>query len=324
VSRFAAQLQAESSWRPTASSGVADGLAQFTPGTATWISRAYPELGPPAPFSPRWALRALVIYDHHLFDRISGTATDCDRWGMVLVAYNGGLGWLERDRRLAASKGADPARWWGPGGTEPFSQRAKWAFTENRAYPKRILLQFELAYLEVGWGGEAVCNGKLFPQVLILGDSHAAGAIGQTLQAELLAAGLRTARQAIVGSGIARWTHEPLVAGPETYPLVLLGTNDFATPPGKLTASAVLLMQRFGQKGIWLGPPPMTRTDVVAHRSMLDQALQEATTAAGWVFVPLDGPERPGADGVHFTGPAARAIGKRAAAGVPLVVGEHR
>ncbi|MBM4321600.1 MAG: lytic transglycosylase domain-containing protein, partial [Deltaproteobacteria bacterium] len=82
VSRFAAQLQAESSWRPTASSGVADGLAQFTPGTAAWISRAYPELGPPAPFSPRWALRALVLYDRHLFEAITGTATDCDRWAM--------------------------------------------------------------------------------------------------------------------------------------------------------------------------------------------------------------------------------------------------
>ena len=101
MSRFAAQLQAESSWRPTASSGVADGLAQFTPGTAAWISRAYPELGPPAPFSPRWALRALVIYDQHLFDRITGTATDCDRWGMVLVAYNGGGGWPQRDRLSA-------------------------------------------------------------------------------------------------------------------------------------------------------------------------------------------------------------------------------
>jgi hypothetical protein len=322
VSRFAAQLQAESSWRPTASSGVADGLAQFTPGTAVWISRTYPELGPPAPFSPRWALRALVIYDQHLFDRITGTATDCDRWGMVLIAYNGGLGWLERDRLLAASKGADPARWWGE--TERFSRRAKWAFTENRVYPKRILLQFEPAYLDAGWGGQAVCDGQEFPQVLILGDSHAAGAIGQTLQAELLAAGLRTARQAVVGSAIRGWLGEQLAAGPDTFPVVLLGTNDFARPPGKVTADAVLLMQRFGRKGVWLGLPPMTRADVAGQLSVLDQTLRETTTRAGWVFVPLDGPERPGPDGVHFVGPPARAIGKRAARAVQVAAGEGK
>ncbi|MDY0063217.1 MAG: transglycosylase SLT domain-containing protein [Myxococcota bacterium] len=322
MSRFAAQLQAESSWRPTASSGVADGLAQFIPGTAAWISRAYPELGPPAPFSPRWALRALVIYDRHLFQAITDTATDCDRWAMVLVAYNGGPGWLVRDRRLAASRGADPARWWGS--TELHSWRAKWAFTANRAYPKRILLQLEPAYREAGWGGQAVCDGSLFPQVLILGDSHAAGEIGQTLQRVLLAAGLRTARQASVGSGIGRWVEEVLVASPDTFPVVLLGTNDFARPPDEIIASAVELMQRFARPGVWLGPPPMPRADVAAQLPKLNQALQEAAGQTGWTFVPLAGPERPGADGLHFSGTAARAIGERAARAVLPAVGGER
>jgi len=262
-----------------------------------------------------------VIYDHHLFDRITGTATDCDRWGMVLVAYNGGLGWLDRDRRLALSKGADAARWWGTGGTEPFSQRAKWAFTENRVYPKRILLQLEPTYLEAGWGGQAVCDGSLFPQVLILGDSHVAGEIGQTLQRELHAAGLRTARQAIVGSSIARWLGEDLVAGPDTFPVVLLSTNDFSEPPDEIEEHTVALMRRFAQPGVWLGPPPMTRTDVAPQLPKLDQALRAAAGQTGWTFVPLAGPERPGADGLHFSGTAARAIGERAARAVLTAVG---
>jgi len=313
VARFAAQVQAESSWRPNISSRVAHGLGQFTKGTAAWISRAYPELGPPAPFSPRWALQALVVYDRHIFDRIADTATDCDRWAMVLAAYNGGPGWLRRDRRLAASKGADPARWWGPQATEPHSRRAKWAIRGNRFYVKRILLRLEPAFLEAGWGGHAVCGGNLFPEVLIVGNSHAAGAIGRVLQAELHVGGVRAARQAIVGSGVGRWRGEKLVAGPETFPVVLLGTNDFARQPKRITEGAAALMERFEHAGVWLGPPSMTRSDVAERLPAIATALQGAAARSGWTFVPLSGPERPGRDGVHFGGAAAQAIGQRAA-----------
>jgi len=291
-------------------------LAQFTKGTAAWISRAYPELGPPAPFSPRWALQALVVYDRHLFDRITDTATDCDRWAMVLAAYNGGPGWLRRNRRMAASKGADSARWWGPQATEPHSRRAQWALRGNRLYVKRILLRLEPAFLTAGWGGHAVCDGTQFPEVLIVGNSHAAGTIGSVLQGELHARGVRAARQAIVGSGIGRWRGEELVAGPDTFPVVLLGTNDFERRPKRIAEDAKALMGRFERAGVWLGPPSMTRLDVAEQLPTIQTALQEATARSGWTFVSLSGAERPGRDGIHFAGAAARAIGRRASGAV--------
>ncbi|MFZ5659175.1 MAG: transglycosylase SLT domain-containing protein [Pseudomonadota bacterium] len=158
VARFAAQIQQESAWRPAARSRYAEGLAQFTPATAAWIAQAYPRLGAAAPYSPQWAIRALVTYDRHLYLRIlprQGRVEACDRWAMTLSAYNGGLGWVGRDRALAARAGADPDRWWRH--VERYSPRADWARRENRDYPRRILLRWEPIYRQAGWPGEAVC-----------------------------------------------------------------------------------------------------------------------------------------------------------------------
>jgi soluble lytic murein transglycosylase-like protein len=154
VATFAAQLHQESLWDPDARSRYAGGLAQFTPATANWLPEVAPQVGEPAPFNPGWALRALCAYDHHLHDRISAK-TPCDRWAMTLSAYNGGLGWLNRDRRLASSSGLDPSRWWGHVETVN-AGRAPWAIRENRGYPRRILLTLEPVYEAAGWG-EGVC-----------------------------------------------------------------------------------------------------------------------------------------------------------------------
>jgi lysophospholipase L1-like esterase len=67
----------------------------------------------------------------------------------------------------------------------------------------------------------------------------------------------------------------------------------------------------------------MTRADVAAQLPELELALEEATLRTGWLFVSLAGPERPGRDGLHFSGAAAKAIGERTAQAVLLVVGEH-
>ena len=72
---------------------------------------------------------------------------------MTLSAYNGGLGWLQRDQRLAAQRGADPLRWWG--NVERHSRRAKWAHAENRGYPRAIIYQHQPLYRD--WGGGMVC-----------------------------------------------------------------------------------------------------------------------------------------------------------------------
>lgn len=157
VARLAAQIHQESAWRADAKSPYADGLAQFTPATAEWIAQVYPRaLANPAPYSPGWAIRALVIYDRHLYHRVTA-ATPCDAWAFTLSAYNGGEGWRKRDQALCASvPGCDPSRWWGH--VEHYSPRAAWAFRENRDYPQRILLRWEPIYIRAGWPGKAVCE----------------------------------------------------------------------------------------------------------------------------------------------------------------------
>lgn len=155
VAVFAAQIHQESGWRPDAKSAYASGLAQFTPATAEWIGTKYADLATAQPFSPSWALRALVRYDQFLYDRVPGAASACHRWAFTLSGYNGGEGWRVKDQQLAKVHGADPLKWWGS--VEYFSPRAVWAFTENRNYPRKILLVHQPLYL--GWGLGVDCQG---------------------------------------------------------------------------------------------------------------------------------------------------------------------
>ena len=152
VATFAAQIHQESRWRSDAVSPVgAQGMTQFMPATTRWIAGAYPrELGAAEPFNPTWAMRALVVYDRHLWERVKA-ATACDRMAMALSAYNGGLGWVWRDQKLATSKGADGTRWFDQ--IERFNAgRHAAAFRENRGYPRLILLSYEPRYVAAGWG----------------------------------------------------------------------------------------------------------------------------------------------------------------------------
>ncbi|MGE4296952.1 MAG: transglycosylase SLT domain-containing protein [Desulfovibrionaceae bacterium] len=148
---FAAQVHQESGWRTDAQSPVgAQGLAQFMPATARWLPEVAPQTGEPAPWNPGWSLRALAAYDKWLWDRVVA-ATACDRMALALSAYNGGLGWVRRDARLAESLGLDRARWWGQVETVN-AGRASSAWTENRGYPRRILRTLEPRYTTSGWG----------------------------------------------------------------------------------------------------------------------------------------------------------------------------
>lgn len=98
VSVFAAQIHTESWWRnDTVSSANAQGLAQFIPSTAKWLPTVAPEVGKPQPFNPAWSLRACVVYDKYLWDRMSAMSAGkslapCDRMAFALSAYNGGMG----------------------------------------------------------------------------------------------------------------------------------------------------------------------------------------------------------------------------------------
>lgn len=159
VATFAAQVHQESAWRVNARSGVgAEGLAQFMPATADWMAEIYPRsLGPAQPYNPGWALRALVAFDRWLYER-NQAATECDRWAFVLAGYNGGLGWVNRDRRLASAKGADPLAWFDSVERHNAGRSAA-NFRENRHYPRAILLRWEPMYAAAGWG-PGVCADR--------------------------------------------------------------------------------------------------------------------------------------------------------------------
>jgi soluble lytic murein transglycosylase-like protein len=154
VAVFAAQVHTESRWNADAKSHVgAQGLAQFMPATARWLPTYAPETGEPAPYNPGWALRALVTYDLYLWRQIGarGAATDRERMAMALSAYNGGLGWINRDKRLASSRGLNPLLWFEHVETVNAGRSAA-NWRENRNYPRLILLDRQQAYEAAGWG----------------------------------------------------------------------------------------------------------------------------------------------------------------------------
>jgi soluble lytic murein transglycosylase-like protein len=153
VAVFAAQIHQESRWNKDAKSAFAGGLAQFTPDTAAWISGAYPQsLGANQPYNPAWAMRALVTYDKQLYDQARADAP-CDKMWKALWGYNGGMGWVVRDEKLAAKSGANIRI---AKEVEPFNAgRALAMFKENRAYPRAILLKWQPTYAL--WGGEITC-----------------------------------------------------------------------------------------------------------------------------------------------------------------------
>lgn len=159
IATFAAQIHQESRFNPNAKSPVgAAGLTQFMPGTAQDMARLYPSLSPAAPYNPDWALRALVAYDLQLWRQIKAD-DDCQRGAMMLSAYNGGLGWVRRDQNLARAGGHSGQRWFGQ--VEWFNAgRKSSAFTENRNYPRQILMIHEPNYVAAGFGA-GLCTIEL-------------------------------------------------------------------------------------------------------------------------------------------------------------------
>lgn len=152
VALLAAQITQESGWKPGVCSVYACGLAQFTPGTAQWLSGINTSLGPAAPLDPHWALRALVTYDKRLHDGANPSASDCDRWQFGLSDYNGGSGWRIRRQKMspqpedyAITSAFNP-------GISKVNQQ------QNQAYPFRIVFHWQPVF--VSWNGPLICIGK--------------------------------------------------------------------------------------------------------------------------------------------------------------------
>jgi soluble lytic murein transglycosylase-like protein len=148
IPMFLAQIKQESGGNPNVCSAYACGLTQFTGDTAKWIANYYNvTVGPGSVFNPTWAIRAQVQYMRHLVARTGGR-TPCDKAWMALWSYNGGPGWTNRDRALAAKSGADHTHY---AAVEQFNAgRAPQFFRENRAYPKAIIQRWQLLYLHFG------------------------------------------------------------------------------------------------------------------------------------------------------------------------------
>jgi len=113
---FFGQVHQESRWQTDARSKYASGLAQFTPDTARWMNGLYPvDLGEictgagGCPTDPRWALRALVLYDDRLYRALSGTAAALERWAFTLAGYNSGPGNLARERKECTQRAPMPS-----------------------------------------------------------------------------------------------------------------------------------------------------------------------------------------------------------------------
>lgn len=150
-SMFLAQIHAESGFKADAMSPVgAAGLTQFMPATAAWIQGLYAkdlrELCPVktgCPLDAGWAIRAMTIYDRHLFNRLAGES-HLDKLAFVLTSYNSGLGWTLKEKASARLNGKSANKWWC--NVEHQKVKSMAAFRESRWYVKNILLNLRHHY----------------------------------------------------------------------------------------------------------------------------------------------------------------------------------
>ena len=138
------QITQESGFDENAiSQAGAMGMLQFMPVTAKWASQAG-GFGVAAPLDPKWAIKAGVWYDRHLYDRAT-YPTPCGKWGAALSGYNGGERWHQR-RQAAAGAPTDfwnSVRLVNPGITAA-NQR------ENQEYPYRIVFKHQPKFATFG------------------------------------------------------------------------------------------------------------------------------------------------------------------------------
>ena len=135
---LAAQIRQESAWNCEAKSRFAAGCAQFTPPTWEQYSlEVRPSCKDIPPTDPACSFRAQSLYMGRLLRSYRASATSRDRSAFALAAYNGGSGWIAREkRRCKQDPRCDPLRWWGHVADKCI--RASWACKENREYPDRI------------------------------------------------------------------------------------------------------------------------------------------------------------------------------------------
>lgn len=145
VPLYLGQIRQESSCRAEVTAwDNGRGLAQFMDGTSRQVAGLFPEIGPPDPYNPRWAVRALVRYDGWIYRRVKG-ADVCNRWGAALKGYNAGPGYVLQ----AQANSPDPLTWFGITEFVPTRQSPA-NFEFSRTYPRKILFEHQPRYAAAG------------------------------------------------------------------------------------------------------------------------------------------------------------------------------
>lgn len=148
IAALAAQVHQESGWRPDVVSHVgAVGMAQFMPATTAWWCRMAAAAEACNPSNPTWALRALVGYDHWLYQRTPAHYAPPDRLWVALRGYNGGLGHWQAEARVTGLARPTRAQVDAACGA---ARRASLHCPENLGYPRRILTVLAPRYAT--WG----------------------------------------------------------------------------------------------------------------------------------------------------------------------------
>jgi membrane-bound lytic murein transglycosylase MltF len=151
IPMFAGQMRQESGCRADITAfDNGRGLAQFMDATARQVAKAFPELGPPSPYDPRWAIRAMVRYDGQIYDRVRGD-TPCDRWGAALKGYNAGPGYVRQAQQVSAQPGK-----WFDATEHVLTRQSPKNFEYSRLYPRWIIFKHQPLYR--AWG-VPVCLG---------------------------------------------------------------------------------------------------------------------------------------------------------------------
>lgn len=159
VALLAGQTQQESGCRHDAISPAgAEGLNQFMRATSADMAKLHASCSPAKPFDPVWSINCRDRYMRALIksqrSMTEAELSECAAWAFGLKAYNGGGGWVNRDRRKAHLARADPNDW---RVVNQFNAGRKPEYhKENREYPERIL-RLQRRYVDAGWG-RGVCQ----------------------------------------------------------------------------------------------------------------------------------------------------------------------
>ena len=112
---LAAQIQQASGWDSEAQSRSAAGCAQFTAPTGGQYSvEVTPSCEGVPPTDAPCAFRVQSLYMKRLLNSYRMSATPRDQAALALAAYNGGSGWIRREKRKCKQDPrCSPSRWFG-------------------------------------------------------------------------------------------------------------------------------------------------------------------------------------------------------------------